>query len=210
MPRRIWQLSLLTYINFQLASFIYYLCMNSSLQNISFRYSRPLIAMHWLMFLFLALTYAAIEFRVLFVKGTPERDLMKTLHFMLGLSVFLLLFVRVLARKFSPQPQNLSSSGLESVLHRLATLGHAALYVFMFAMPLLGWVVLSASGKNLVWGGFALPALLAADPDLAKSLKELHEVIGKVGYLLIGIHVLAALFHQWILKDRLFSRFSWR
>ena len=205
-----WLLNLLIYINFDQASFIYYPRMNFSHQAIPFKYARSLIAMHWLMFLFLALTYAAIEFRVVFVKGTPERDLMKTLHFMLGLGVFLLLFFRVLARKFSPTPANQSASGFASLLHYLATLGHAALYVFMFTMPLLGWMVLSASGKTLLLGGFALPALLSADPDLAKALKELHETIGTAGYLLIGLHVLAALFHQWVLKDRLFSRLRWR
>lgn len=210
MPRLNWLRNLLTYINSLQASFIYYRCMNASYRINSFKYARPLIAIHWLMFLFLVLTYAAIEFRVLFIKGTPERDLMKTLHFLLGLSVFLLLFFRVLARKYSPSPPNASSSGFASVLHYLSTIGHAALYVFMFTMPLLGWMVLSASGKTLLFAGVGLPALVPVDPDLAKLLKELHETMGKAGYLLIGIHVCAAFFHQWILKDRLFSRLRWR
>ena len=205
-----WPRDLLTYINSLQASFTYYSCMNASHASTSFKYAHPLIALHWLMFLFLVLTYAAIEFRVLFIKGTPERDLMKTLHFLSGLSIFLLLFFRVLARKYSPSPLKAFSSGFSSVLHHLSTLGHAALYVFMFTMPLLGWMVLSASGKTLLFAGVGLPALASADPDLAELLKELHETMGKAGYLLIGIHVFAAFFHQWILKDRLFSRLRWR
>ena len=47
------------------------------------------IALHWLTLLLLVAVFATIEARVLFVKGTPERDLMKTLHFMLGVSVLL-------------------------------------------------------------------------------------------------------------------------
>ena len=38
-----------------------------------FKYSRPLVSLHWLMFLLLILVYAAMEFGVLFEKGMPER-----------------------------------------------------------------------------------------------------------------------------------------
>ena len=50
----------------------------------AFKYSRPLVFLHWLMFLLLVVVYAAIEFRVLYDKGMPEREFMKSLHFMFG------------------------------------------------------------------------------------------------------------------------------
>jgi cytochrome b561 len=40
----------------------------------AFKYSRPLVFLHWLMFLLLVVVYAAIEFRVLYDKGMPERE----------------------------------------------------------------------------------------------------------------------------------------
>ena len=55
----------------------------------SFKYGRLLVALHWLMFLLLIVVYAAMEFRVLYDKGMPEREFMKSLHFMFGLCVFL-------------------------------------------------------------------------------------------------------------------------
>ena len=56
----------------------------------AYKYGRSLIALHWLMFFLLIFVYAVIEFRVLFDKGMPEREFMKSLHFMFGLLVLLL------------------------------------------------------------------------------------------------------------------------
>ena len=41
--------------------------MNSS--DASFKYARPLVALHWLMFLLFIVVYAAMEFRVIYDKG---------------------------------------------------------------------------------------------------------------------------------------------
>jgi len=45
---------------------------------------------------------------------------------------------------------------------------------------------------------------------LAKQIKAVHALVGNMGYGLIGLHVGAALFHQWVLKDRLLQRMGWR
>lgn len=42
---------------------------------------------------------------------------------------------------------------------------------------------------------------LAENKDLSKQIKELHEIGGKVGCGLIGLHAAAALFHHYWLKD---------
>jgi cytochrome b561 len=50
----------------------------------AFKYSRPLVSLHWLMFLLLIVVYAAVEFRVFYDKGMPEREFMKSLHLCSG------------------------------------------------------------------------------------------------------------------------------
>ncbi|NNG65473.1 cytochrome B, partial [Pseudomonas fragi] len=62
------------------------------------QYSRMSIALHWLMVLLFVLIYAAIEFRGIFPKDSDGRNLMKDAHFMLGLTVFVLVWLRLLAR----------------------------------------------------------------------------------------------------------------
>ena len=175
-----------------------------------FVYARSLVALHWLMFLLLIAVYAAMEFRVVYDKGMPEREFIKSLHFMFGLCVLLLLFLRLLAKGLSSSPDPVDSQGLTLWFHRAAEAGHVVLYLFMAIMPMAGWLMLSAAGKPIPFFGLELPALIAPDEALAKQIKLLHALAGNIGYGLIGLHVAAALFHQLVLKDRLLQRMGWR
>lgn len=171
----------------------------------SFRYGTALVAVHWLMAALMVAVFASIELRVLYAKGTEMRDFMKALHFMLGLGVLLMVILRLAARWASPQPVE---SGPRTLAQWAASAGHLALYGLMIGMPVLGWLVLSASGKPIPFFGLELPALIGADKDLAHTLKELHEAAGEAAYWLIGLHVAAALGHHYVLKDGLMSRMS--
>lgn len=173
-----------------------------------FRYSRALVSLHWLMFLLFVAVYATIELRVLFPKGTDTRELMKALHFMLGLSVMLMVVLRLGARWFSAKPVPDTTTTLQAWTHRLASAGHLALYALMIGMPMLGWLYLSAAGKPIPFFGLELPALMSPDKAFSKNIKELHEAIGTAGYWLIGMHVTAALGHHYLLKDRLLERMT--
>jgi cytochrome b561 len=75
----------------------------------------------------------------------------------------------------------------------------------MLVMPFLGWLMLSAAGKPILFWGWEWPPLIEENKELAKSIKSVHEVLGKVGYFLIGGHVLAALYHHFILRDNTIS-----
>lgn len=168
------------------------------------RYSTPAVWLHWLMFLLLVAVYAFIEFRELFDKGTDPRELMKTIHFMLGLCVLLLVSLRIFTRVAGVVPT------IEPRLPAWQTFTsgfmHFLLYVWMVAMPVLGWLTLSAAGKPVPFFGLELPPLIGADKDTAKSLKEIHELLGLIGYYLIGLHVAAALFHHFIKRDNTLLR----
>lgn len=84
---------------------------------------------------------------------------------------------------------------------------HHLMYLLFFAVPLLGWAYSSAKGYPIVWFGvLPLPDLVAPDPALAESLKPLHALAawGLIG--LVGLHVAAALKHQFIDRDGLLDR----
>jgi cytochrome b561 len=173
-------------------------------KNTNSHYGTLSIALHWFMFLLMAAVYAAIELRELFPKGSDPREALKTLHFMLGLSVLLLVTLRIYARVSTPTPMIVP--GVSRAQHLAAKLGHLSLYGLMIAMPILGWLMLSAAAKPIPFFGLELPALIDANKELAKSLKEIHQTIGVIGYYLIGIHVLAALYHHHIRKDNTMTR----
>ncbi len=174
----------------------------------TFRYGTALVAVHWLMALLMVAVFASIELRVLYAKGTEMRDFMKALHFMLGLTVLAMVVLRLAARWASPKPVDAANGTLQTWAHRLANLGHLALYGFMVLMPLAGWLALSAAGKPIPFFGLELPALMGPDKAFAHDIKELHEAVGELGYWLIGVHVAAALGHHYIIKDGLMYRMA--
>ena len=159
-------------------------------------FSRLSITMHWLMLVLLAAVYACIELCEFYPRGSDVREALKTWHFMLGLSVFGLIWVRLIARARSPRrPPPRTWTDM------LAAAVHVALYGLMIALPLLGWMLLSAEEKSVPFFGLSLPPLVAPDKALAERIEDLHTTIATVGYWLVGVHAAAALSHHYLLRD---------
>ncbi|MHA3902935.1 cytochrome b [Castellaniella sp. WN] len=163
------------------------------------RYHRLSIGAHWLTLALLIFLYVLIELRGLAPKGSDLRDALKTWHGMLGLAVFCLTFARLALRlAFRTPPVSPPPPAWQ---HALAQALHLALYIFLVIMPLLGWLLLSAQGKPVPFFGFEWPALITPDKTLGHGLEDIHEAIGTLGYFLIGLHALAALFHHYVMRD---------
>lgn len=164
--------------------------------NTTDRYGLLSIGMHWLMLALLIGVYACIELHELYPRSNALHEQLKTWHFMLGLSVFALVFLRLLIRFVAPTPgMSVQISAWQS---HLAGLMHGVLYAFLIVMPVLGWLTLSAGGKVIP---FELPALIGPDKALASAAKEIHQTIGTLGYYLIGLHAAAALYHHYFVGD---------
>ncbi len=175
--------------------------------NSATRYAKISIILHWAMFLLIAAVYAAIELRTFFPRGSDLREGFKTWHFMLGLSVLVLVLVRIAVRLATKAPaitpqfprwQTFASRGV-----------HLALYALMIGMPLAGWAILSAEAKPIPFFGLELPALMPPDKAFGKWIKEIHETAGTIGYWLIGLHAAAALAHHYFWKDDTLRRMMW-
>ena len=175
-----------------------------NLKNSTLRYGSFSIGIHWLMLLLFIAVYGTIELRELFEKGSDPREALKTWHFMLGMLVFMLVWLRLAARLSGPTPAILPEPpGLQQLSSKLL---HLALYLLMIGMPLTGWLMLSAAGKPIPFFGLELPALIGENKALAKQIKEVHEFVGTTGYFLIGLHTVAALYHHYIKHDNTLTR----
>jgi cytochrome b561 len=148
--------------------------------------------------------YACIELREFYPKGSATREALKSWHYFLGLSVFALVWVRLLARVAGRVPPILPNPPRWQ--RRVAHAVEFAIYVFMIVMPVLGWLSLSAAGKTLSYLGLELPHLIGTDKGLSNRLEDIHGLIGNVGYALIGIHALAALIHHYVQRDNTLRR----
>jgi len=94
----------------------------------------------------------------------------------------------------------------------IATASERLLYTLMFALPLVGWGMLSAGHYPIVmFGPVHLPAILPANPELYSVLRKTHTVLAYLLFLTFLAHLGAVLFHTMIIRDRLLDRMlPWR
>ena len=162
--------------------------------------------LHWLMAVLIAVAYLLIEQRGLFSRGSVERAAMVQGHFWTGLTIFVLACWRLVIRRRHGAPP--VTPPLDRLNAIAAASLHAALYLFFLVQPMLGLATAWTDGKSVLipFTKIALPALLAENTDLAHTLEDLHGTVGEVFYWVIGIHVLAALWHHMMRKDDTLKR----
>ncbi|HEY5809172.1 MAG TPA: cytochrome b [Povalibacter sp.] len=174
------------------------------METSSDRYGRLSVVIHWATLALLVAVYACIELREMYPRGSEIREALKTWHYMLGLTVFFLVWVRITARLFGKTPPIVPATPKWQLI--IANSVELALYALMIALPLLGWVMLSAEGKSIPFFGLQLPALVGSNEALAERTKEVHETLATIGYFLIGLHAIAALFHHYVRRDNTLRR----
>lgn len=150
--------------------------------------------LHWLM---AALILAMLFIGVNMVGDlSPRHPLLVELHKATGLALLVLVILRITLRLCLPHP---ALPGDLPRLQRLAAgASHVLLYGLMLAMPLLGWVMLSAGGYPRP---LQLPAIAPHDLQLYAVLRQAH---GWAGYLLFAtvlLHLGAALVHALVRRD---------
>lgn len=173
-------------------------------RNHAARYTSLQMTLHWTTLFLIVLVYACIELREIYPKGSEAREALKAWHFMLGLLVFGLVWLRLAARLSGRVPPIVPPPPAWQ-LH-VAHAAEVTIYIFMIAMPLLGWMVLSGKGKPVPFFGIELPALIGENKNFAGQLEEIHELGGKLGYALIGLHAAAALVHHYVAHDNTLIR----
>lgn len=162
------------------------------------------IALHWLVLVLMFLAWVSIEASEVYPRGSAERIGIQQIHYWIGIGIWVLLWPRLLLVGFEHHPSEFRA---EKDWSRLAAKTmHFALYGFMFAMPIVGWLTLSAKGQSVSVLGWTLPSLLEPNRSVAHWLKEIHEAGAGLGYGLIGLHAAAALLHHYLLGDKTLKR----
>jgi cytochrome b561 len=158
------------------------------------------------MVILIVAVYVCMETRGFFPKDSDPRNLLKSLHFTLGISVLLMVVLRIAVRIATKVPDIIPAP--KPLAKIAANIMHVTLYIFMVSMPILGWLTLSAYGKPIPFFGFELPPLIEKNTELRDLLKEIHEIGASIGYFLLGGHAAAGLFHHYVKKDNTLLRMS--
>ncbi len=167
-------------------------------------YSRTAKILHWSVALCVV---AAIPIGIAMpiVGRGSLQDALYFIHKSLGVLIFVLMIWRIAYRLLAGAPA--AEPGLERWQRAASSAVHGLLYVLLLAMPVLGYVALSAFGATTpVFGLIELPPLIAKDPALAERLFALHGWIGFAVAALAAAHIGAALQHHFIHKDGVLRR----
>ncbi len=166
-------------------------------------YKAAAIALHWLI-------AGGIIFQVGWgwymdtLARAPAHEPAEHLHISIGLTLLVLIVLRVAIRLFNPPPPlPAGMPGWEAALSKLA---HVLFYVLMLAIPLVGWAMESQGPRPIPfwgqeWPHMPIPGLSGMPREQSRPLHEtlqtIHgSVLAWIMIALFALHVLGALKHQ--------------
>ena len=166
------------------------------------RYGRVAQALHWATAILVLTAFiygpGGSEQRVYSAAGDFDRQLHETL----GLTVLTLVAVRLLWRTIDTQPDPEISPWMRT----LARATHGALYLLRFAVPLTAIAGAWLEGHPLtLLGRIEIPPGLPLAHDSGATVARIHTWLGDTVLWVAGLHALAALFHQFVLKDNVLA-----
>ena len=139
--------------------------------------------------------------------GAASSTFLPSLHVSIGVAILLLTLLRIVWRLVHTAPPLPATMQPWEVT--VTKIVHGLLYVLMIALPLSGWLSFPyfaaeepAMQATSVFGLFPVPAA----PMIGEFVKGIHNFGSKVAMVLIILHVLAALKHQFLNRDGLMGR----
>ncbi|MFQ5564400.1 MAG: cytochrome b [Parvularculaceae bacterium] len=177
------------------------------------RYSTVAIFFHWTIAILLIGQVAG----GLFMVNIPDEEAslklqVFQLHKSFGVTILLLSALRLLWRLINPAPPLPETmAGWEKFAARAS---HGLFYFMLFAIPLVGWAVVSASPLNLptvLFGVVPWPHMpffegVADRQALEDALAEVHEYLAFTTVGLLVLHIAAALKHHFLDRDDVLAR----
>jgi cytochrome b561 len=160
--------------------------------------------LHWLM---AAMLLAMLFIGVAMVASLGNYHRLVAIHRPLGIMILILAAIRLINRKFTTLPP---FPPIMSQRERwVATASEKLLYTLMFALPLVGWGMLSAGHYPIVmFGPVHLPPILPANPALYAILRKTHTILAYLLFVTFLTHLGTVLFHTLIVRDRLLDRMA--
>jgi cytochrome b561 len=176
----------------------------------STRYTKPAIWLHWItavLMLFMLFQQFFGDNLIRVPVGGSLAGWKPSAHASIGILILLLGLVRLFWRLGHAPPALLTSMPRWQAL--LSQVTHWMFYALMIALPVSGMLALVPYGaERLNVQDVAFFNLFRADflPDLGSWTGAVHELLTNVAKLLVVVHVLAALKHQFWDKDDIFGR----
>ncbi|MGJ5177169.1 cytochrome b [Bradyrhizobium oligotrophicum] len=168
-------------------------------------YDPLLRRIHWLTaVLFIAAMLIGLYCGLQPAGTSPRRELLE-IHKSLGITLFMLAIVRLIVRARTTAPAAPAAFG--RLVRALSQLNHWALYALLLIMPVTGYMFSSAGGYSLrYFWTFSWPRLFAGDKAIAHAGEIAHDTLAYAVYLVVGLHIVATLWHEFVKKDDTLAR----
>jgi len=167
----------------------------------NYQFSQKLI--HWLMAILITLDLVVAR------KFGGEMELLDRLdsrvdHASLNLIVLCLFLIRVFLRRKHGTPQ--APNNMVAWQVTLSKVTHVAIYLLMAMLFITGLVTaMNATAPISVFGIYDV-TLGNVDETFFQFVRQFHKLATQTIIVLISLHVLAALYHQFFLRDQVMSR----
>ena len=170
-------------------------------------YSPVAKMLHWLVAGMIVLQFVLAKMAdIASDEGSAVRELaLLTNHKSVGITLLALAIVRLVWRQKNPPPALPDTMPQWQVT--ASQLSHWSLYALLFAMPITGWLMSSASAYSVSWFNlFQLPDFVAPNPAAKEVFQETHETLSKLLILVATVHIGAAIKHALFDKDGVLQR----
>lgn len=165
-------------------------------------YDPVAIAFHWATALLVLIQFALSQLWDLFSR--PAHHLMVVGHMSFGIILAILIVGRIVWRLIPGHQVTMIGADWAVIAAKIA---HYVLYALLASEAVLGFVLRWSGGEAMSFFGLSIGAPFAPFSRAAHhQIGELHEKIGWAIIILAVGHALAALYHHYILKDRVLLR----
>lgn len=175
------------------------------------RYGDTAVFFHWIIAFLIIGLLAVGKFMTQLEENDPLRFELTQWHKSFGIAVLILSVFRILWRITHKPPPELDT--IPAWQQKAANTTHWLLYGLMLALPVTGWIMVSASPLNIdtiLFGVVEWPHLPLQDVTnneaLSSAFHSYHEIASTLLILLLLAHIGAALKHHLVDKDTVLIR----
>lgn len=140
------------------------------------------------------------------IPARPDRFFYRSIHADIGYLTLLLTALRLIWRAINPTPALPAETWRWQKI--AARVSHGALYLVAILVAMLGWAHSGAHSPDYsdFFGLCHVPQFTSPDRAAAGAYEERHIFFAWVLLALIAVHVIAALWHHFIRRDRVVAR----
>ena len=168
------------------------------------RYPVRTRVLHWLT---AVLVFTTLLIGFFMVNSLGSYEALVRVHMTLGVSILVIVVARAANRLTHRTPKLPDTVGRFE--HKLVIGSELSMYALLLAQPLVGWAMVSATGRAVrVLGAWPLPRIAPFNADLFFGLRQTHSILAYLLVAVIAAHVSAVVLHTLTLRDGMLSRMT--